>query len=409
MVDLGIVMPVYKQKPAFLEAALDSVLKQTYQNFKLIVVIDGAPEMEPLVRKFLNGDRRAAILSHGVNQGVAAALNTGFRPLLDTSGIDYLTWVSSDNVYYPRFLETLRHALKKGPEELGLAYSSFQGINDEGVQLYDEQTLAAQRQYQSQPTEKLLDSSLIGVSFMYKSRYARLIDGYELVPVEDYDYWLRLTEHCEIKYIPVELIEYRVNSALSVSAMLQTVAQHRKWRYTYHLARHRARTRRGIAPAITILYPLKEANAQAIERIENLYEQTFSNYICYVLDLSPDMRVTAELSSISHPLTDFKWFPNTSRPMALLHAVQMIQTPYSLILGQNQFTDAMNLSIMYDEMQKAAPEVMSNYYTPDRTQLGYRHASMAAHDNAAIYDELFRRDYLVDYVKNHYMQMSDLV
>ena len=53
MIDVGVVMPVYKQKPAFLEAALQSVLKQTYAKFKLVIVIDGAPDgaAGPAVRK----------------------------------------------------------------------------------------------------------------------------------------------------------------------------------------------------------------------------------------------------------------------------------------------------------------------------------------------------------------------
>ncbi|NBC67467.1 glycosyltransferase family 2 protein [Paenibacillus sacheonensis] len=406
MIDLGVVMPVYVQKPSFLEAALHSVLNQSYRDFKLIVVIDGAPEMEPLVRKCLKGDVRAEVILHAANQGVAAALNTGFRQLLSDSSIHYLTWVSSDNIYYPRFLETLRNALVRGPAKLGLVYSSFQSIDDDGEQLNDEQTLAALRQYQSQPKEKLLDSSIIGVSFMYKSHYAKLIDGYELPPVEDYDYWLRITEHCDIGYLPIELMDYRVDSALSVSSTLKTTAQHRKWRYTYHLARHRARMRREILPAITILYPLKAAGEEEIARIENLYEQTFSNYLCYVLDLSPYMQVTSELSRISHPVTDFKWFPHANVPTALLHAVQMVHTPYIFVPGPQPFKDVMDLAVLHEEMERASQDVLSNFYTEDHKQLGYRH-DFTAGAKPGIRDELFRKQAFVEYMKIHYAQMSD--
>ncbi|MBO7742816.1 glycosyltransferase family 2 protein [Paenibacillus sp. MWE-103] len=405
MTDLGIVMPVYKQKPAFLEAAMNSVLKQTFRDYKLVVVIDGAPEMEPLVRGLLGGDRRAEVISHAFNQGVAAALNTGFKALLGKPEIKYLTWVSTDNVYYPRFLDTLRSALAKGPRELGLVYSSFQSIDDEGRPLNSEQHLAVQRQYQSQPKEKLLDSSIVGVSFMYKACYAAMTDGYGMAPVEDYDYWLKLTEHCEIKFLPVELMDYRVDSAFSVSASLRTAEQHRKWRYAYHLTRHQARMRRGIAPAVTILYPLAESGPQAVERIENLYEQTFSNYLCYVLDLSPDMRVTADLSRISHPVTDFKWFPGANAATALLHAAQMLQTPYGYVLGPKLFKDAMDMNVLYDQLEKAPPSALSDYYTDDRTQLGYRHELASA--GHAVYDELYRRQALVDSLKTIRAQSGD--
>lgn len=407
MVDLGVVMPVYKQKPAFLKAAMESVLGQTFQKFKLIIVIDGAPEMEPLVRELIQGDNRVQVVSHTFNQGVATALNTGFAQLYNMQGIQYLTWVSSDNVYYPRFLETLRNALVKGPSEVGLVYSSFQSIDNEGRPLNSEQQLAVQRQYQSQRKEKLLDTSIVGVSFMYKAACAKKIDGYGLEPVEDYDYWLRLTEHCEMKYIPVELMDYRVNSTFSVSAALQDTAKHRKWRYAYHLARHQARMRRGIPSSITVLLPLRESGVKAIERIENLYEQTFSNYTCFIIDLSADMRVTADLSRISHPATGFKWFPNVDEITALFHAVQMVQTKYCFVPGDHLFRDVMDLTILHEQLEKADPKVMSDYYTYDHTDIGYRFAGTYS-PKEGLHDELFRTPSLVDYLRIHYTAASGL-
>ncbi|CAI6079735.1 glycosyltransferase family 2 protein [Cohnella sp. JJ-181] len=398
MVDLGVVMPVYKQKPAFLKAALESVLRQSYMDFKLIVVIDGAPEMEPLVRQYIDGDARAEVMPLGQNQGVANALNAGFKKLYKMKQIRYLTWVSSDNVYYPAFFETLRKALAKGPDELGLVYSSFQSIDNEDRPLNDESKLAALRQYQSKPKDKLLDSSIIGVSFMYKAKYAKMIDGYGLQPVEDYDYWLRLTEHCEIKYIPVELMDYRVNSTFSISATLQTVAQHRYWRYRYHLARHLARGRRNIEPLVTVIYPVSVVDGSSIERLENLYEQAFSNYYCYVLDLTPGGQATALLSSVSHPVTDFKSFANESEIKALLYAVQMLRTRYTMVLGPALFPDPMDMEFMIAQLSKADETAMSSFYTADRTDIRYRRHNEAP-PRPDLYNELFRTEALLAILK----------
>ncbi|MFC4778965.1 glycosyltransferase family 2 protein [Paenibacillus sp. GCM10023252] len=400
MVDLGIVMPVYKQKPEFLQAAIQSILKQDFRAFQMIIVIDGAPEMEAQVRQLVQGDFRVQILMHDRNQGVAQALNTGFRQLFRTRGIEYLTWVSSDNVYYPSFLRTLRNTLIKGPEELGLVYSSFQSIDNDNKPLNNESQLAALRQYQAMPKEKLLDACIVGVSFMYKSRYARMIDGYELVPVEDYDYWLRLTEHCEMKYVPVELMDYRVNSTFSVSAGLGSVDEHRRWRYTYHLARHKARSRRGIAPVLTVLYPLAQASAAAANRIENLYEQTFSNYVCYVLDLSPGREVTSLLSTISHPSTDFKRFAAVDEASAIMYAAQMIQTPYTLVLGSRLFAEPTDVDILIAQMNKAGGEVCSAYYNDTHTDVSYRAAGSPL-PNLNLRNELFRTSSLNELFKLH--------
>ncbi len=45
MVDTGVVMPLYKQDIGYLQAAISSVLAQSYGAFRFIIVIDGAPEM----------------------------------------------------------------------------------------------------------------------------------------------------------------------------------------------------------------------------------------------------------------------------------------------------------------------------------------------------------------------------
>lgn len=401
MVDLGVVMPVYIQKPEFLQEALESVLNQSFSKFKMVIVIDGAPEMEPLVKSIVKGDKRVEIVAYANNQGVAHALNTGFQYLFLDKHIEYLTWVSSDNVYYPFFLETLRKKLKKGSDELGLVYSSFQSIDNMGNRLYNEHQLAALRKYQSRPKEKLLDSSIIGVSFMYKTKYAKMIDGYHLVPVEDYDYWLRLTENCEIRYIPVELMDYRVNSTFSVSATLKSSEQHRRWRYTYHLARHLARSRRKMKPQVTVLFPISMANEASLMRLENLYEQSFSNYYCYVLDLTTDQSVQTLLSEVPHPITDFKWYPTVNENEASLIAVQMVQTPYTMILGNACTTDVMEMETLLNELSKSEPSVMSNYYTPDHSQIGYRFSPYLP-QKLDYYNEMFKTEHLEKALKFKY-------
>lgn len=405
LVDLGIVMPVYKQKPEFLKAALHSVLNQTVQQFKLVIVIDGAPEMEPLIQSLVGHDTRVNMISYALNQGVPYALNTGFAELFKDNSIQFLTWVSSDNIYGPHFLEVLRAALLKGPEELGLVYSSFQSIDNDNKPLNDEHALSALRKYQGKPKEALLDSSIVGVSFMYKSRYAKKVaGGYSLAPVEDYDYWLKLTDYCEIKYIPVELMEYRVDSTFSVSAQLKTTDAHRKWRHAYHLARHEARTRRGIAPEISILLPLREVSEDTVHRIENLYEQVFSNYVCYVLDLSSDQHVNAVLKQIPHPCTIYAGYPNWEESMAVLTALRNLYTPYAMQLDLKGFLNVMDLQILINQLNKSGDNIWSTYYTDDHSVIGYRTEHLM---KPMLTNELFRTHYLAYLLEKKMKHVGD--
>jgi len=75
MADVGVVMPVYTQKPEFLRQALESVLHQTFTNYRLVIVIDGAPEMKPLVRSYIAHDPRVTLLSYDQNRGIAIEIN----------------------------------------------------------------------------------------------------------------------------------------------------------------------------------------------------------------------------------------------------------------------------------------------------------------------------------------------
>ncbi|MCL6457500.1 MAG: glycosyltransferase [Gorillibacterium sp.] len=391
MADVGVVMPVYTQKPEFLRQALESILSQTLTDYRLVIVIDGDPAMEPLVKLSITDDHRVTLISNARNRGVAYTLNAGFEILFNDPDISYLTWVSSDNVYEPDFLEVLRATLVKGPQELGIAYSSFQSIDNEGKPLMDEDQLAIQRQYQSQPKEKLLDSSIIGVSFMYKLQVAKQVGGYGMEPVEDYDYWLRLSEHCEICYIPMELVNYRVNSTYSVSKQLLTSENHRKWRYTYHLARHQARTRRGILPILTVLFPVVEVGQKEIARIENLYEQTFSNYECKVLDLSLSYEPSAQLGFIQHPVTGFIWIPGAPLLRALCKFIEKVKTPFTMILGPAPFGGQMDLEFMIEELTMTGQKAISSFYTDNHSSIEHRYKGIPSTRNN-FYNELFRSE-----------------
>ena len=398
MADVGIVMPVYIQKPSFLNTAIHSILTQNHNDFRLIIVIDGAPEMINIAHEIINQDQRVEIVINHTNQGVAKSLNRGFDILLKDPQIKYLTWVSSDNRYYPNFVGTLRNELMKAPDTVGLVYSSFHYIDDNDNILTSEAEQVALRKYQAQPKEVLLDDCIIGVSFMYRAEYAKRIEGYKLEPVEDYEYWLRLTQHCDIKYIPLELVDYRVNSQFSISAQLQSSNQHRRWRYAFHLARYQARKRLQIPTELTVLFAVKNANDEIINRVENLYEQVYSNYYFCILDLSLDQQVFKSISNISHPTTGFKWFPNSSEKNAILNVLPAVITPYVYILDTSSFPNPMVLQVLMDQIKNADERLISNYYTNNYQLVGYRtHFSQPE----PFSNELYRTNLLIPLLKQN--------
>jgi glycosyltransferase involved in cell wall biosynthesis len=387
MPDVGIVMPVYKQIPIYLYRAIRSIRRQTYRNFHLVIVIDGTTlEVRRTIRRAMGKDRRIKVISRRQNQGVATALNIGFRNLFNRSDIQYVTWVSSDNIYYPNFLSVLRQNLIQSPPNVGLVYSCFRHVNSRGKPIFDKAYRKETCAWQNQPKNNLLDVCFIGASFMYRKHFAMRTGNYRLEPIEDYDYWLRITEFCDIQYIPRILMDYRVNSPRSISAQLQSKEQHRRWRYSYQLARYEARQRRKIPFETTVIYPVNIASEHTINILENLYEQTYSNYKLLVVDISPTQAVTPMIKSISDPRVVVIQMPTASIKKAILEGAKRAQTPYTLVYG-NRANPTFTLQNMVNQIRVTPPTVISTFTNVEGTFVQSR---VAHPSKEPVFNDLYR-------------------
>ncbi len=355
MADVGIVMPVYRQRRAHLQAALASVLQQSYADFQLVIVLDGTPEKERrIVMEGVRGDRRAHIVSLPGNSGVANALNVGFKRLRVRQDIQYYTWVSGDNVYYPHFVARLRQNLEKGPDSLGLVYSCYRPINDHGRSLLSDMHVANHVKLQDQPKGNLLDSCFIGASFMYKREYADKLEGYWAQPVEDYEFWLRLTEICDIQYIPEFLMDYRVASKHSLSKQLhESPARHRQWRYMFHSVKHAARRRRGILYETTVIFPLADASLDLESDYEFLLEQSYSNFRIILVDTSETSDVSKRLLAIPDPRVECALLPKASIADAIRVGLRDADTPYTLVYGSPLVHPLSRLHVLAQALRNA--------------------------------------------------------
>ena len=78
---ISVIIPLYN-KSAYIANALDSVLKQTYQNYEIIVVNDGSTDgSENIVKSYIETNPDNIILITQENQGVSVARNTGIKQL----------------------------------------------------------------------------------------------------------------------------------------------------------------------------------------------------------------------------------------------------------------------------------------------------------------------------------------
>ena len=89
---ISIIVPVYNSEK-YLKQCIESILKQTYTNWELILVNDGSIDSSPIIcDEYSTKDKRIRVI-HKNNEGVSKARNTG----LDASKGEFITFADSDD------------------------------------------------------------------------------------------------------------------------------------------------------------------------------------------------------------------------------------------------------------------------------------------------------------------------
>lgn len=128
-VDISIVVPCYKVEKA-LERCVESVLKQTFQAFELILVDDGSPDQTGVVAdKIALRDARIKVI-HQENGGVMAARHAGAKA---ASG-DWVCFVDSDDTLPKDALQNL-YAGTKAMETVEMVVGFRDGVK---IKAFDE-------------------------------------------------------------------------------------------------------------------------------------------------------------------------------------------------------------------------------------------------------------------------------
>ena len=110
---VSVVVPVYNVEQ-FLEECVDSVLAQTFQNYEIILVDDGATDNSgDICDKYAENDSRVRVI-HRKNGGLSAARNTG----LDAANGEYIYFLDSDDYIKANTLETLVAAATKDKSDV---------------------------------------------------------------------------------------------------------------------------------------------------------------------------------------------------------------------------------------------------------------------------------------------------
>lgn len=210
---VSVITPMYNGT-VFIGETIQSVQKQTYKNWEMIIVDDASPDEEAginKVKKYALTDKRIVLIENKVNCGSSGARNIALRK----SRGKYIAFLDADDLWHPEFLE--RQLLFMKEKDAVLVFSSYRRINE----ITKEEVLRPFIVPEKVTYKSLLKSCAIFPSstLFDLKKYKMLFFNEEMGCLrDDYVYWLTILKDIHYAYGNQEiLVDYRLRKN-SVSA-----------------------------------------------------------------------------------------------------------------------------------------------------------------------------------------------
>ncbi len=198
----------------FVSEAIDSVLKQTYQNIELVVVDDASTDRsKAVIHDKIGADDQIRFLDLPENVGNCKAFNQALKLV---SG-EFIIDLAADDVLLPDRVALGIEEFAKQPDEFGVNFTNAMLIKEDGTFLKHHYAIdASGKASQSVPEgdlfQELLSSYFISPpTMMYKKSVLDYLDGYdENLTYEDFDFWVRSSRKFKYCYTDKILVKKRV-------------------------------------------------------------------------------------------------------------------------------------------------------------------------------------------------------
>ena len=200
---VGVIIPVYNGEQT-LAATIDSVLAQTFRDFAVIVVDDGSTDATHAILQRYGS--RVTVLKQS-NHGFCAARNAGIAHCES----DFIALLDADDVWLPTKLEESVAAIELSPN-IALIYTNVINQDTAGRDLGTSPIDAATAHA---PTlDEMLNRLwpiMPSTVVMRREAYekcGRFAEGFS----EDLDFWIRIREQGEFRYLPEKLTRFTVGA-----------------------------------------------------------------------------------------------------------------------------------------------------------------------------------------------------
>ncbi len=204
---VSVVMPAYNCEE-FIGEAIDSVLRQTYNHYEIIIINDGSTDGTE--ETILRLDSALITLINQPNKGVASARNTGIQQARG----EFIAFLDSDDIWQNDTL-TLQYEHLEKDQDIGLVYGDMELFDSTGILSENWLVEAGWPRPEGFIFKDLLFKCLFQTSTVMVRREVLddvgLFDD-SLLLGEDYDLWLRIAAKYKIGYIPKVITKYRRNA-----------------------------------------------------------------------------------------------------------------------------------------------------------------------------------------------------
>lgn len=195
-----------------LPRAVQNILKQTYQNFELIIVDDASTDDTNKVVKELASDK-IRYIRNPENKGVSHARNVGIKAAKG----DYVVYQDDDDISRMDKLEKLVHVIERSGENVGFCYHETINHIKKIEKISDSKAIVIPARSMSDVKKSgfiypaLLPWNFVAcTSMMIKRKCFDKIGLFdeELFAFEDFDMTLRLAREYEVAFVKEPLYDY---------------------------------------------------------------------------------------------------------------------------------------------------------------------------------------------------------
>jgi GT2 family glycosyltransferase/radical SAM superfamily enzyme YgiQ (UPF0313 family)/Tfp pilus assembly protein PilF len=279
---ISVVMSVFNGA-SYLEEAITSILQQTFASFELIIVNDASTDATPeILGKF--DDCRIRVITNPGNLGLTKSLNIG----MEAARGKYIARMDADDISLPHRLELQWQFLEKHTD-YALVGSPYYQMDEQGRISGLIRVLTGDADLKA----GLKQQNWFGHgSVMMRREALQQVGGYDehFTYAQDYDLWLRMSEHFHLANLEEPLYCWRV----SASCISQSKIKEQE--YFAGLARKKAMERENIgktscqseitsaSPMVSVIVPTYNRPEMLVQTIQSILDQTYKDHEIIVVN-----------------------------------------------------------------------------------------------------------------------------